>query len=154
MNESTKMDTANQSKMVPTKQKHRDQRLSNKEKSLKRRRERDRKDNHVQKMFSEALHEHTEAGLVTNDLKRRGAVAFQKVWRSYVVRMVVNGLEKQRLAEQWRLQWGRQTWYKSESDDGYDVHRRHREYDDDYWHDDHRRQREDDNDDALRRGGD
>ena len=45
------------SKMDPTKQKKRDKRLSNKEKSLKRRKERDRRDNHVQDMFSEATHE-------------------------------------------------------------------------------------------------
>ena len=149
------MDPTNQTKMDPTKQKHRDQRLSNKEKSLKRRKERDRKDNHVQKMFSEATHEHTEEGLVTNDLKRCGAVAFQKVWRSYVVRMVANGLEKQRLAEQWRPHWSRQTWYNSESDYWHDEHRRHRqrEYDDDYWHEDHRWVREYENDDALRRAG-
>jgi len=110
--------------MEPTKQKKRDQRLSNKEKSVNRRKERDRRNNHVQKMFSEATHEHTEAGFVTNDLKSRGAVAFQKVWRSYVVRMG------------WHQRFERQAWINSESDD---------------WHDEHRRQREDDNDDALRR---
>ena len=90
MNESTKMDTTNQSKMDPTKQKNREHRLSNKKKSVNRRKERSRRDNHVRHMFAEATHEHTEAGLVTTDLKRCGAVAFQKVWRCYVVRRVAN----------------------------------------------------------------
>lgn len=94
--------------MDPTKQKKRDQRLYNKEKSLNRRKERGRRNNHVQKMFSEATHEHTEAGFVNNDLKSRGAVAFQKVWRSYVVRMG------------WRQRFERQAWINSESDDGHD----------------------------------
>tara|TARA_B110000093_G_C12887335_1_gene374596 strand:- start:685 stop:1008 length:324 start_codon:yes stop_codon:yes gene_type:complete len=51
------MDPTKKSKMDPIKQKKRDKRLSNKEKSLKRRKERDRRANHVQGMFSEAMHE-------------------------------------------------------------------------------------------------
>ena len=46
--------------MDPDKQKKREKRLTKKEKSLKRTKERDRRDNHVQGMFSQASHEKSQ----------------------------------------------------------------------------------------------
>lgn len=43
--------------MDPNKQKKRDKRLTNKEKSLERRKQRDRRDNHVRGIFSQASYE-------------------------------------------------------------------------------------------------
>ena len=118
---------------LPTKQEKRDKQLSNKKKYLKRRKERDRRDNHVQDMFSEATHEQKkrsikasgEAGLVTEELERRGAVAFQKVWRGYEIRMYVEALYKPTN----NIDYGHSGWYNKA------LH--------DYWHDVNRRQRED-----------
>ena len=50
----------------------REKRLSEKEKSLKRRRERDRRDRHVQGMFSEAAHEESKREEATDKLEFKG----------------------------------------------------------------------------------
>jgi len=51
----------------------REKRLSEKEKSLKRRRERDRRDRHVQGMFSEAAHEESKQEVAHEESKQEEA---------------------------------------------------------------------------------